>query len=186
MTTETSQSRPAPDQAPRAKPAVRMAGANAYREQEIMTASPANLVAKLYEAAITALRQAIKAIETGEIEQRCNANRRAVDIIEHLLFTLDLDRGGEIAANLKRLYEFMMRQLVNVDVHNDAAPARAVIGLLEPLHRSWRELDERRVVDIPTTPDRRQQTPAPAAAPGYGRDQQPLDATARGRVFSSA
>ncbi len=169
-----------------ARPNAGKAGANTYREHEIKTASPARLVAMLYEGAITALRQAIQAIEAGEIERRWSANSRAGDIIEHLLLTLDLERGGEIAADLERLYKFMMRQLVNVDVHNDPAPARAVIALLEPLHRSWCQLDDRRAVNVPRSPDRRDQTAPPVTATGYGSDKQVLAASPGSRVFSTA
>ena len=116
-------------------------GSNTYREQQILTASPARLVAMLYEKAITCLRLAIKAIEDGDIKARWAANARAVEIIEHLSMTVDTDKGGEIAANLERLYPFMIHHLINVDVHNDPEPAREVIALLDPLCESWRGLD---------------------------------------------
>ncbi len=119
------------------------AGVATYQTQGILTASPARRVAMLYEAAITSLRKAIDAIEQGEIEARWRANQHAADIIEHLLMTLDFERGGEIAENLDRLYKFMIRHLIDVDLRNDPQPARDVIKLLEPLHRSWRELDRK-------------------------------------------
>ena len=118
-------------------------GSNTYREQQILTASPARLVAMLYEKAIVCLRQAVQAIEDGDIKARWAANLRAVEIIEHLSMTLDTDKGGEFAEQLERLYPFMIRHLINVDVHNDPEPARQVIALLEPLRDSWRSLDRR-------------------------------------------
>jgi flagellar protein FliS len=105
-----------------------------------MTASPAKLVAMLYDKAVQSLREAIRAIEAGNIQERYNANKRAGDIITHLWTTLDAERGGEIAANLARLYSFMLSRLTFVDVHNDPEPAREVIGLLEPLRESWTQL----------------------------------------------
>jgi flagellar protein FliS len=105
-----------------------------------MTASPAKLVAMLYDKAIVSLREAIHAIETGDIQTRFNANKRAGDIIAHLATTLDIERGGDIAANLARLYNFMLSRLVFVDVRNDPEPAREVIALLEPLRESWNQL----------------------------------------------
>ncbi len=116
-------------------------GSNTYREKQIMTASPTRLVAMLYEKAITCLRLAIRAIEDGDIEARWRANARAIEIIEHLSMTLDTDKGGEIAANLERLYPFMIRHLMDVDLHDDPKPASEVIALLEPLYESWCILD---------------------------------------------
>ncbi len=76
------------------------AAADVYQTQQILTASPARLVATLYQAAITSLRRAIQAIEDGDVERRWRANKRAIEIIDHLAMTLDTERGGEIAANL--------------------------------------------------------------------------------------
>ncbi len=108
-----------------------------YQTQRIMTATPAQLVAMLYERAIFALKSAVRAIEAGDIEARFNANKQAGDIITHLYTTLDVERGGEIAANLGQLYHYMLGRLTFIDVRNDPAPAREVIALLEPLCESW-------------------------------------------------
>jgi flagellar protein FliS len=116
------------------------ASARTYQTQQVMTASPAKLVAMLYDKAILSLREAIHAIEKGDIQTRFNANKRAGDIITHLWTTLDTERGGEIAANLSRLYSFMLGRLTFVDVRNDPEPAREVITLLEPLRDSWTQL----------------------------------------------
>jgi flagellar protein FliS len=114
--------------------------ASQYQTQQIMTASPAMLVFMLFEKAIGCLKEAIKAIEDNEIEARWRANGRAMEIISHLQLTLDTDKGGEIAANLDRLYSYMLTRLPKVDIRNDSQAAREVIGLLEPLRESWREL----------------------------------------------
>ncbi len=111
-----------------------------YLVQQIMTASPAKLVAMLYERAITLLHETVDAIEAGDIERRWRANGKATDVICHLWGTLDRERGGEIAENLNRLYGFMMMRLTMIDVENNAQAARDVIGLLDPLRRSWHEL----------------------------------------------
>ncbi len=109
----------------------------AYQNQRIMTATPAQLVAMLYDRAILSLKSAVRAIDAGDIEARFKANKLAGDIITHLYTTLDIDRGGEIAANLGQLYRYMLGRLTFVDVRNDPAPAHEVIALLEPLRESW-------------------------------------------------
>ncbi len=68
-----------------------------YLVQQIMTASPAKLVAMLYERAITLLHETVDAIEAGDIERRWRANGKATDVICHLWGTLDREHGGEIA-----------------------------------------------------------------------------------------
>jgi flagellar protein FliS len=125
-----------------------------YQTQQIMTASPARLVVLLHEKAISLLGEAAAAAERNDVGARHKANRKAIDIIAHLWSTLDLERGGEIAANLNRIYGYMMGRLAEVDMRNDAQAAREVMELLEPLRRSWRELAEG---------EARPETTAPAA-----------------------
>ena len=111
-----------------------------YLAQQIMSASPAKLVAMLYERAIALLHDAVAAIEAGDIERRWRANSKATEVIAELWQALDMEAGGEIAENLNRLYGFMMMHLTMVDAQNSAQAARDVIRLLEPLRRSWHEL----------------------------------------------
>jgi flagellar protein FliS len=120
-----------------------MNGTTAYLARELSAASPAKRVAMLIDRAIGSLGEAIQAIERGDIQARWNANQRATAIIETLWRTLDLEKGGEIAANLDRLYNFMLNRLTQVDLKNDPAPAREVMTLLEPLRRSWHEIAQR-------------------------------------------
>ncbi len=111
-----------------------------YLAQQIMSASPAKVVAMLYERAITLLRETVEAIEAGDVERRWRANEKATEVISHLWGTLDRKRGGEIAENLNRLYGFIIMRLTMVDVENSAQAAREVIELLEPLRHSWQVL----------------------------------------------
>jgi flagellar protein FliS len=111
-----------------------------YQTQQVMTASPARLVCMLYDRAILSLKEAVAAIEAGQIEARWRANKRATDIIAHMWTTLDTERGGEIAANLADLFKYMLSRLPQIDFDNDPAPAREVIRLLEPLRESWHKV----------------------------------------------
>ena len=120
-----------------------------YLTQEVMTASPAKLVSMLYDKVTLSLKEAIAAIEAGEIETRWRANARAMEILSHMWSTLDVEKGGEIGQNLESLFSFMLARLPEVDLRNDPEPAREVIELLEPLRESWRELAKRELVPKP-------------------------------------
>jgi flagellar protein FliS len=116
---------------------------NQYQTQQIMTASPAMLVFLLFDKAISCLKEAERAIEAGEIEARWKANGRAMEIVEHLQMTLNMDAGGEVAKNLDQIYNVLLRELPKVDLKNDPEVARKGIKLLEPLRESWRALAEK-------------------------------------------
>jgi flagellar protein FliS len=117
--------------------------ADKYQVQKIMTASPARLVAMLYDKAISCLNDAIRAIETGDVEARWKANTRAIEIVNHLLTTLDMEKGGDISKNLDQLYRFILARLPEVDMKNNSALAREVIGLLDPLRKAWTVVADR-------------------------------------------
>jgi flagellar protein FliS len=139
------------------------AATDKYQTQQIMAASPARLVAMLFDKAISSLNEAIRAIEAGDIEARWRANGRAMEIVTHLWATLDMDKGGAIAANLDQIYKFILNRLPEVDMKNDAAVAREVIGLLEPLRRSWHEVANRPSPTQAVAPQPAAKTASPAA-----------------------
>jgi len=139
-----------------------------YLNQQVMTASPAKLVYMLYDRAISSLREAIAAIEAGEIEQRWKANNRAMDIIQHMWSTLNVEQTGEIGDNLNKLLPYMLMRLPDVDIKNDPEPAREAIIVLEPLRDAWRDIAMNGVAEggiVRTTAEAAEQTEAQAADP---------------------
>ena len=111
-----------------------------YATQQVYTASPAKLVLMCYEQTIISLREAIQAIEQGQIEKRWKANSKAMEIINHLWQTLDMEGGGKISENLDQLFGFILTKLPEVDFKNKPEPALEVIRLLEPIRDAWKEL----------------------------------------------
>jgi len=116
-----------------------------YQLQQIMIASSARLTAMLHDRAITLLKEAVAAIEEGDIERRWHANNIAIRIISHLAMTLDMEKGGQIADSLDHIYRFILARLGEVEIRNDAQIARDIIDLLEPLRQSWHQLAERKI-----------------------------------------
>jgi flagellar protein FliS len=114
--------------------------AQTYRTQATMTASPAQLVARLLDRCVESLNEAMRAIDAGDIPRRANANRRAREILLYMSAYLDHDNGGEIAENLRRLYAFAQQRLADVDFRNDRDAAQEVADLIDPLRQSWHEI----------------------------------------------
>jgi flagellar protein FliS len=99
------------------------------------------LVVKLYDLAIESFEAAAAAAERNDIVARFQATSDAADVIAQLQMALDHSLGGEIAQNLDQLYGFILTQLPMVNLDNDAALARQLGDLLQPLRQSWIELD---------------------------------------------
>jgi flagellar protein FliS len=109
----------------------------AYREREVLTASPARLVVLTYEHALSNLLRARRAVQTGSIEDRVVAVGKARDAIMELLITLNMEQGGQIAQNLKSLYSFVINELSEVARRPDGARLEAVIKIVTELHGAF-------------------------------------------------
>jgi flagellar secretion chaperone FliS len=91
----------------------------------------------LYRGAARFVGIAVEGIEAHNIELANEKLGRAQAIVFELIATLDLERGGELASNLLRIYEYMNHRLVEANLRKDAEPAREVQGLLRELLPAW-------------------------------------------------
>jgi len=107
-----------------------------YRQIETETADGLDLVIMLYRGAIRMLGQADEALAGGSTADAHNWLLRVQDIINELSLTLNLD-AGEIAANLRRLYEYMLERLVEANISKDREPVQEVKALLADLLEAW-------------------------------------------------
>ena len=113
---------------------------SAYKEHNVTSQSPGQLIIMLYDGAIKFLHQAIGKIEAGDAGEKAKLIEKAINIIEELNVSLDLDQGGEVANNLRSLYNFMVRQLTTANLKQDTQMIREVITLLSELNESWKAI----------------------------------------------
>ena len=117
-----------------------MNGVSAYQETSIATESKGRLVVMLCDGAIKFMRLAIKELEAKDYEAKGRYIDRAQDIINELNAVLDMESGGEIAANLRKLYVFMSKRLSEANVQRDPQLIREVISLMEELNKGWKAI----------------------------------------------
>jgi flagellar protein FliS len=110
---------------------------------EAIEEMPSSLVIAVYDEAIASLRAAADAIALGDIAARCDATVQTAEVVSFLRLSIDHENGGAIAANLDRLYAFVVAQLPLLNARNDAGIAAGLIAVLEPLRSGWCELDSR-------------------------------------------
>ncbi len=113
---------------------------NAYIENMVKTASPAKLVELLYMKAIEVLNESLDLLERKEYTEVNEKLKRAQDIVMELNVSLDMERGGQIAQNLRALYNYMFQRLVQANIKKDKEPILEVKGYLEELLEVWREV----------------------------------------------
>jgi flagellar secretion chaperone FliS len=112
-----------------------------YREAAVRGASPVRLVICLYQQAIEDLRQAVLAIESGEIEVRTRKINHAMIVIGQLQGSLDMERGGEVARNLEKFYNIVRAGVVDGQVKQSARILEQQISQLVLVYEAWLEVE---------------------------------------------
>jgi len=117
-----------------------MSAIAAYQETAVLTQNRGKLVVMLYDGAIKFMKLAIIEIEAKNYEQKNKHLIKAQDIIHELNVVLDMETGGDIAVNLRKLYAFMYGHLARANAKNDVQLIREVITCMEELNQAWKEI----------------------------------------------
>ena len=110
---------------------------NTYREVEVRTANPVQLVVMLYDGAISALKEAQEHIRSNDIAARGRCANRATAIISELQATLNFRDGASIAVSLDSLYAYLKQLIFRANLEHKCEPLAEAAGLLENLRPAW-------------------------------------------------
>jgi flagellar protein FliS len=121
---------------PNTSPAIR-AYQHVRTECALSDCSPHRLIQMLYEAVLDRLAAARGCLERRQFAEKGALIARAIAILAALRGWLDMERGGEIAQNLERLYDYMERRLMQAHAENDPAILDEVAGLLREIKLGW-------------------------------------------------
>lgn len=114
-----------------------------YKQQEVLTASPIELIIMLYDGCMKQLKLARIAIQDREIENANKSLQKASRIIVELVNSLDFHYP--IAKDLLNLYEFMLGEIRTCNVTKETGPIEGVLELLGSLRESWVQIARRGV-----------------------------------------
>lgn len=103
----------------------------------VAAADPHKLVVMLMDGAIERIRAAQGCITRGELGEKAQLLQRAIAIVGELQASLDLSAGGQIAANLSELYDYMNRRLLKATVENNVEMLEEVSKLLHEIRGAW-------------------------------------------------
>lgn len=104
---------------------------------EVNYASPHRLVQMLMEGALEKVAIAKGHMARKEHELKGKHINWAISIISGLQSSLNLDEGGEMAANLDALYDYMIRRLTDSNIKNDIEILDEVTSLLLEIKAGW-------------------------------------------------
>ena len=129
---------------------VRHGRAGAYKSvaawSSVANDDPQRLILMLYDGALERIATARGCMQNGHVAEKSELLTRVIAIVGELRGSLDLVRGGAVAANLDDLYDYVTRRLIAGNAANDAEALDEVAGLLRELRDAWNAMAYRRAV----------------------------------------
>ena len=110
---------------------------NQYRNNQVMTASQEQILLLLYDGAIRFCRQAITACEAGDSGEKIGRIAKVHAIVDEFSNSLNHEIGGQIAEDLERLYDFILRELSDARKDTTTTKLKVVESLLVDLRDTW-------------------------------------------------
>ncbi len=118
-----------------------MNGLQAYQrvnnQTSTMDADPHRLIQLLYNGAIERINMAKARIQAKDYAGKGQLINKAIEIIGGLRSFLDFEQGGDLAARLEALYDYMERSLLEASAKNDLAKLDEVLTLLRSVKEGW-------------------------------------------------
>jgi len=103
----------------------------------VAAADPHRLILMLIDGALERLASARGCIQRNDLIEKARLLNRAVSIIGELRSSLDMQRGGQIAANLSELYDYMCRRILKASSENRVEGLDEVATLLHEIRAAW-------------------------------------------------
>lgn len=119
-----------------------------YHQVAVETADQKELILICYDEAIRALEQGIACYWQKKFEEKARLLIRAQDFITELLVSLNMEAGGQIARNLKSLYQFIIDQITVADLKRNLKLLSDLIGLLTELRSAWAQIEFRPAAEV--------------------------------------
>ncbi|MDB6033836.1 MAG: flagellar biosynthesis protein FliS [Verrucomicrobiales bacterium] len=123
-----------------------------YRQVATKTASPGQLVLMLFDGALRFLEQARAGFALDdplEFNLTIHNNiQKAVAIVSELNYSLNMEAGGEFSATMRRLYDYMDRQLHEANQYKREDHLIDVSRRLGVIRDAWKEMLEKQGADF--------------------------------------
>ncbi len=114
-----------------------------YQKVQVTTSDRVKLVVMLYDGAISFLKTAIKYLEKNDMAGKGVYIAKAQDIIDELNNSLNIKEGGEIAVNLRKIYNFLYFYLVKANLSKNKSMIEESISILSTLREAWDEVGKK-------------------------------------------
>ena len=113
-----------------------------YRGNQVDGATPLGLVVLTHDALHKSLLRSRMAIQAGDLNAEANQSGLAMEALIELATSLNMEEGGEVAANLASLYAYMMNRLSQSMFSESVETIDELLQLVETLNEGWKGLEQ--------------------------------------------
>lgn len=117
--------------------------AQAYKQTQADTIGQGELVVMLFDGALRFLGQAREKMQQKDMAAKGTLISKALDIINELDGSLNMELGGEVAKNLHQLYFICNTRLLQANLRLDLGQLDSVTGILQGLRNAFAEAIQR-------------------------------------------
>ncbi|MBI4683351.1 MAG: flagellar export chaperone FliS [Nitrospirae bacterium] len=97
------------------------------------------IIAMLYDGAINFINIAKDKLVIGDSIGKTHYINKTTAIVKELSKSINIE-GGEIALNLRNLYDFVLESLIKAEVHNNLDALNDAEKVIEILRSAWKEM----------------------------------------------
>ncbi|MCR1971709.1 flagellar export chaperone FliS [Clostridium cochlearium] len=112
---------------------------NAYKTNSVNYASKEQLLLMVVDGAVKFSKIAKQGIEEKDIKKAHENIIKTQNIFYELMATLDVEKGGEWAENLMKIYDFIIQRLVQANIKKDVKIMEEIIPIIEDIRDTWHE-----------------------------------------------
>ena len=112
---------------------------NTYKNNSVNHASKDQLLLMLVEGAVKFAKISRQAILDKDMQKAHENSVKAQNIFYELLISLDVQKGGDWAESLYKVYDFIIRRLRDANMKKDVEIMNEVIPLIEDVRDTWTE-----------------------------------------------
>jgi len=114
-------------------------GLGQYRQASVETADRGQLIIIIYDHCIKWCGIAKEALEAGQLARKAEACHKVEAGISELMTSLDMEKGGDVAKNLWRLYDFYSHHIHEGNTKNIAQNFTEVGDMMGQLREAWQK-----------------------------------------------
>jgi len=112
-----------------------------YQQMHISGLNQKDLIVLLYSGALRFIDEGKHWISKNDVPRTHEKLNRARDIFLHLLATLNMDEGKELAEKLSSLYAYFVEKITLANVTNSISELDDIIPIISDIKESWENIE---------------------------------------------